>query len=225
MGLDHPGRPTKIVPVIRLGPRTLAVAYAVVHELRHWMRTGYPRPVFTTAGLRLYFYALTAHFGHWITPAGSRKRVWQFAAEFLYGQVKKFQRRRRLIKVELELLWGEWKLLRSRLKAASLTGRLNTAFIEHLNLTLRPSVALSTRRTWGAAQQQSQLTLHVEWWRGYYHFARYHEVLRIERTVPRRSCAPSSTTDRTETTETSRAVPGAKADPEIVSERPSLQTN
>jgi IS1 family transposase len=176
---------TKIVPVIRLGPRTLALAYAVVHELRQRMETGHPLPVFSTDGLRLYFYALTAHFGHWMTPPGSRKRVWQIAADFIYGQVKKVQRRRRLIKVELQMLWGEWSLLRSRLKAAGLTGRLNTAFIERLNLTLRQGVALLTRRTWGTAPHRAALALHVEWWRGYYHFARYHEVLRTKLTTPR----------------------------------------
>jgi hypothetical protein len=100
------------------------------------------------------------------------------AAEFIYGQVMKVQRRRRLIKVELQMLWGEWSLLRSRLKAAGLTGRLNTAFIERLNLTLRQGVALLTRRTWGTAQHMSELAWHVEWWRLYYHFARYHEALR-----------------------------------------------
>jgi hypothetical protein len=32
---------------------------------------------------------------------------------------------------------GEWAQLRAQLKAAGLSGRLNTAFIERLNLTLR----------------------------------------------------------------------------------------
>jgi IS1 family transposase len=171
---------TKIVPVIRLGPRTLAVAQAVVHELRQRMQPGQPLPVFSTDGLRLYFYALTAHFGQWVTPLGNGQRVWQLAVDFIYGQVKKVQRRRRLIKVELQMLWGEWAQLRTRLKAAGLSGRLNTAFIERLNLTLRQGVALLTRRTWGAAQHMSELALHVEWWRAYYHFARYHEGLRIK---------------------------------------------
>jgi IS1 family transposase len=139
---------TKIVRVIRLGPRTLAVAQAVVHELRQRMQAGQPLPVFSTDGLRLYFYALTAHFGQWVTPPGDSKRVWHIAADFIYGQVKKVQRRRRLIKVELQMLWGEWAQLRTQLKAAGLSGWLNTAFIERLNLTLRQGVALLTRRTW-----------------------------------------------------------------------------
>jgi hypothetical protein len=156
-----------------------------VHELQHRMQPGRPLPVFSSDGLRLYFYALTAHFGHWILPDGSRKRVWQIAADFIYGQVKKLRRRRRLVKVERVMLWGSFEALVSRLKAAGLTGRLNTAFIERLTLTLRQGVALLTRRTWGTAQQTSELTLHVQWWRAYYHFARYHEALRVERTVVR----------------------------------------
>ena len=176
---------TKIVPVIRLGPRTLAVAQAVGHELHQRMQTGQPLPVFSTDGLRLYFYALTAHFGQWVTPPGIPKRVWQLAADFIYGQVKKVQRRRRLIKVELQMLWGEWIELRQRLRAAGLSGRLNTASLERLNLALRQGVALLTRRMWGTAQHMSELALHVDWWRAYYHFARYHESLRIKLASPR----------------------------------------
>ena len=95
---------TKIVPVIQLGPRTLEVAYAVVHELRARMQAGVALPIFSSDGLRLYFYALTAHFGHWILPDGGRKRLWQLAVDFIYGQVKKLQRRRRLVKVERVML-------------------------------------------------------------------------------------------------------------------------
>jgi IS1 family transposase len=176
---------TKIVPVMQLGPRTLEMAYAVVHELGERIQPGLVLPVFSSDGLRLYFYALAAHFGHWILPEGGHKRAWQIAADFIYGQVKKLQRRRRLVKVERVMLWGSLEVLARRLKAAGLSGRLNTAFVERLNLTLRQGVALLTRRTWGAAQQTAELTLHVEWWRAYYHFSRYHEALRVERTVSR----------------------------------------
>ena len=174
---------TKIVPVIQLGPRTLERAYAVVHELRGRLQLGATLPVFSTDGLCLYFYALTAHFGHWIWPDGERQRVWRLATDFLYGQVQKFQRRRRLVKVERVMLWGSVQALAARLKAAGLSGRLNTAFVERLNLTLRQGIALLTRRTWSVAQQASELALHVQWWRLYYHFVRYHEALRVERSA------------------------------------------
>jgi hypothetical protein len=145
------------------------------------MQPGLALPIFSSDGLRLYFCALTAHCGRWISPDGGRKRMWQLAADFIYGQVKKLQRRRRLVKVERVMLCGSFEVLANRLKAAGLSGRLNTAFVERLNLTLRQGVALLTRRTWGAAQQASELALHIQWWRVYYHFARYHEALQVER--------------------------------------------
>ena len=91
-------------------------------------------------------------------PDGGRKRLWQRAADFIYGQVKRPQRRRRLVKVEQVMLCGSFEGLANRLKSVGLSGRLNTAFVERLNLTLRQGVALLTRRTWGAAQQASELT-------------------------------------------------------------------
>jgi hypothetical protein len=75
-------------------------------------------------------------------------------------------------------------MLKSRLTAAGLTRRFNTAFIERSNLTLWQGVAMLTRRTWGTAQATSALTLHVEWWRAYYRFARYHEALCVELAQP-----------------------------------------
>jgi hypothetical protein len=44
-------------------------------------------PLFTSDGLNVYFYALTAHFGQWIK--GRKVRQWQVALGLIYGQVKK----------------------------------------------------------------------------------------------------------------------------------------
>ena len=55
---------TKIVPVIQVGGRTQEMAYKIVHELKGRLRAGCV-PVFSTDGLKNYFYALTAHFGRW----------------------------------------------------------------------------------------------------------------------------------------------------------------
>ncbi len=67
--------------------------------------------------------------------------MWQIATHFSYGQVKKLQRRRRLVKVEQVMLGGSFEVLANWLKAASPSGRLNTAFVERLHLTLRQGVA------------------------------------------------------------------------------------
>jgi hypothetical protein len=65
------------------------------------------------------------------------------------------------------------------------SGRLNTAFIERVNLTVRHGVAALARRTWATSQQASQLLAHLEWWRAYYHFVRPHISLRIALMQPR----------------------------------------
>src|SRR5437016_1727946 len=91
---------TKILPVLSLGPRTQNMAHTVIHSLRELLAPGY-LPLFTSDGLNLYFYALTAHFGHWLQVGwrGRNVRRWQVAAGLIYGQVKKSYRCRKLVRV------------------------------------------------------------------------------------------------------------------------------
>jgi len=142
-------------------------------------------PVFTSDGLNQYFYALTAHFGQSVDGVGRRARHWQLAAGRLYGQVKKRYRRRRLIGVTYVLRCGTRTALRAALQGLGLSGRLNTAFVERLTLTVRQSVAARIRRTWSTMQDAPQLLLHLEWWRAYYHFVRPHASLRVPLAQPR----------------------------------------
>jgi len=171
---------TKLLPVLHLGPRTQDAAHSVIHSLRHILAPGCI-PLFTSDGLNLYFYALTAHFGHWLT--GSRRgrivRQWQVAAGLIYGQVKKCYRRRKLVRVTHVMRLGARADLTAALQGLGFSGRLNTAFIERVNLTVRHGVSALARRTWATSQQSPQLLAHVEWWRAYYHFVRSHRALRV----------------------------------------------
>jgi IS1 family transposase len=169
---------TKIVPVLYLGARTQAAAHATVHALHRTLAPGCI-PLFTSDGLNLYFYALTAHFGQWAADVGRRARRWQLAAGLIYGQVKKTYRRRKLVRLTQVMRCGTGVELSTALKKLGLSGRINTAFIERLNLTVRQSVAALVRRTWSTAQQAPQLLAHLHWWQGYYHFVRPHEALRV----------------------------------------------
>ncbi len=80
---------------------------------------------------------------------------------------------------------GTSAVLTAALQGLGLTGRLNTAFIERLNLTVRHGVAALARRTWATSQQASQLLAHLQWWRAYYHFVRPHASLRVVLMQPR----------------------------------------
>src|SRR5512142_3004584 len=75
--------------------------------------------------------------------------------------------------------------LSAALQGLGLSGRLNTAFIERVNLTVRHGIAALARRTWATAQQSPPLLAHLEWWRAYYHFVRPHAALRVALMQPR----------------------------------------
>jgi IS1 family transposase len=167
---------TKLVPVLHLGPRTQQSAHSVLHALRDILADGCV-PVFSSDGLRMYFYAVTAHFGQWVRTG--RQRHWQVAPSLLYGQVQKHYRRRRLRHVTRRLLCGTWTSFHATLQRLGLSGTVNTAFVERLNLTVRQGVPALARRTWATAQTGTSLSLHLEWWRGYYHFVRPHRSLRV----------------------------------------------
>ena len=81
---------TKLLPVLELGPRTQHMAHTVIHSLRQILAPDC-LPIFTSDGLNLYFYALTAHFGHWLQVGRRGRKVlrWHVAEGLIYGQVRK----------------------------------------------------------------------------------------------------------------------------------------
>jgi hypothetical protein len=80
------------------------MAYRVVHELKGKLKAECV-PVFSTDGLKHYYYALTAHFGSWANQGG-KKPVCVLMIGLLYGQVIKHQRRPKTVEVELRMLVG-----------------------------------------------------------------------------------------------------------------------
>ena len=111
-------------------------------------------------------------------------RRWQVAAGLIYGQVKKSYQRRKLVRVSQVMRLGRQDALQAALQGLGFSGRLNTAFIERVNLTVRHGVAALARRTWATAQQSPHLLAHLEWWRAYYHFVRPHASLRVRLVQP-----------------------------------------
>jgi hypothetical protein len=107
---------TQLIPALQLGPRTQHMACALLHAVTFVLAPGC-LPVFTSDSLDLYFYAITAHFGQWVTEVASGKTRWQVALGLLYGQVKKSYRRRRLARVERRMRLGELSRLTDCLKS------------------------------------------------------------------------------------------------------------
>ena len=114
--------------------------------------------------------------------------------------MQKHYRARRLVRVTPRMLCGTWACMRITLLGLGLSGTLNTAFVERLNLTVRHGVPALTRRTWATAQTAAMRQLHLEWWRGYYHVVRPHRSLRVARApaaIPNQRRGPSRSRART----------------------------
>ena len=91
---------TKLLPALHLGPRTRHAVHMLIHSLQRLLAHDCLL-LFTSDGLNVYFYALTAHFGEWLQVGqrGRNVRRWQVATGLIYGQVKKCYRRRKLVQV------------------------------------------------------------------------------------------------------------------------------
>lgn len=102
-------------------------------------------PLFTSDGLDLYFHALTAHRGSWLTDPWTGKSAWQVTRDLIDGQLVKPCRRRKLVRVDRRMRLGSLEPLQTTLRKLGLTGTLQTAFIERLRL--RRYFAPEYRRT------------------------------------------------------------------------------
>ena len=104
---------TKLIPALALGPRTQHTAHALVHALRATLAPACS-PLVTTDGFRLYFYALTAHFGLWVGVG--RQRRWAVDPALLIGQIHKGYRRRRLVRIRYQMRCGSRHALHTALR-------------------------------------------------------------------------------------------------------------
>jgi IS1 family transposase len=102
-----------------------------------------------------------------------------FGLACLYGQVIKTRRNDRVIKVERKGVIGSAWRLQEALRNSEDSSKLNTSFIERLNLTIRQGSAYLRRRTICHARWKQRLEDHLELLRCHYNFVRRHRALRF----------------------------------------------
>src|SRR5499426_3620827 len=140
---------SKLLVVVEIGSRTLAMAQRVVHQVTAVVAPGCV-PLFLTDGLKDYATALLTHFGQWMHPErrqekGPRpKPRWMPLPTLLYAQVVKSYRRRRIVGVQHRVVFGTRLAIEQVLATCGWT--INTAFVERLNLDIRQCVAAIGRR-------------------------------------------------------------------------------
>jgi IS1 family transposase len=135
--------------VIDVGTRTLEMAQRVVHQVVQVLAQGCV-PLCLTDGHRDYTMAFLAHWGYWVQPERQRERGpapkprWRPLPALLYAQVVKSYRRRRIMGVTYGVVFGTMERVQQVLSACG--RKMNTAFVERLNLDLRQRVAAVGRR-------------------------------------------------------------------------------
>jgi hypothetical protein len=191
----------------------LAVLWLVWHDLRVWERlVGHSRqaqsrqrgptrprlapdcvPVFTTMGCGYISTPSRPILGSGcrrqvsVGPSGRSHRICCTA------KLHKVKVGDKLKAMYTVAVCGTRAQLRAALGALRLTGRIMTAYVERVHLTLRKHIAPLSRRIWSLVRDQRTLWRHIEWGRAYYHFGRYHQSWRLATSVPHRYRARTPT--------------------------------
>jgi IS1 family transposase len=178
---------SKLLLVIDVGTRTLATAQRVVHRVGQVLAPGCV-PLFLTDGFKAYTTAILAHFGHWMQPERRQdkgplpKPRWMPLPELLYAQVVKAYRRRRIVGVKYRVVFGTMARVQQVLSAGG--RKINTAFVERLNLDIRQRVAAVGRRVNTLCQGEDGVRQQLVLYHAYYNFCLPHASLRQPLLVP-----------------------------------------
>jgi IS1 family transposase len=117
-------------------------------------------PLITTDGFEFYKKVIRRVFG----PA------------CLYGQVIKTRRNDRIVKVERRTVIAGARGVQQALRHSEDSSKLNTSFIERLNLSIRQGSAFLFRRKICQARWKEGLEDHLELLRCHYNFVRPHAI-------------------------------------------------
>ncbi len=129
--------------------------------------TGSHLPMITTDGFKFYRQVVRRIFG----------------VACLYGQVIKKRRNDRVVRVQRKARIGAAWRWNEVWRDSEDSRKLNTSYIERLNLTIRQLSAYLGRRTLSHARRTQRLEDHLELLRCHYNFLRPHRALKFGREV------------------------------------------
>jgi transposase-like protein/IS1 family transposase len=156
---------SRLWPSTVIGKRSYRNTQDLFRDLSHRMNLEVV-PLITTDGFKFYQRVIRRVFG----PA------------CLYGQVIKTRRNDRVVKIERRAVIGTGRLEQA-LRHSEDSVRLNTSFVERLNLTIRQGSSYLGRRTICQARWKEHLEDHLELLRCHYNFVRCHLALKFGREV------------------------------------------
>ena len=184
---------SKLLLAIDSGPRTLAMAQRVVHQVVGVLALGCV-PAWFSDGFKGYLPAIVGHFGLWVHPGRSHdkgpwpKPRWMPLPGLLYAQVVKSYRRRRIVAVKHRVVFGTLEAVEQVLAACG--WKINTAFVERLNLDIRQCVAAVGRRVNTLCKGEDGMQHQLALFHAYHNFVLPHASLRQPLQVPEPTNGP-----------------------------------
>jgi hypothetical protein len=178
---------SKLLVVVDVGTRTLAMAQRVVHQVTRVLAPGCV-PLFLTDGFKEYRTAILVHCGQWMHPERRQdkgpmpKPRWVPLPALLYAQVVKSYRRQRLVGVKHRVVFGTQLAIEEVLARCGWS--INTAFVERLNLDIRQGVAAIGRRVNTLCQGEAGLLDQLVLFQTYHNFVLPHASLRQPLLIP-----------------------------------------
>jgi IS1 family transposase len=173
---------SKLILTTAIGDRTLATAQRLVHHITQVLAPDCA-PLFLTDGFREYLTALVTHYGQWLHPERRQAKGprpaprWMPQPGLLYAQVVKSYRRRRLVRVAHRVVFGTREAIEHRL--ATRGWKINTAFVERLNLDFRQHIAAIGRRVNTRCKHEAGLRHQLALFQTYHNFVLPHASLRL----------------------------------------------
>jgi IS1 family transposase/transposase-like protein len=171
-----------LILAVDVGERTQTMAQRLVHHVTQVLAPECA-PLFLTDGFREYLCTLVTHYGQWIRPErrqakGPRpKPRWMPQPQLLYAQVVKSYRRRRITGVKHRVVFGARDTIDEIL--AKRGWKINTSFIERLNLDFRQHVAAIGRRVNTLCKHEAGLCQQLAVFQAYHNFCLPHTSLRV----------------------------------------------
>jgi len=153
---------SRLWPAFVVGNRSSKHTQELFDKLSSTGKFGDKKILFTTDGFQFYKSAINKTFG----PLA------------VYAQVIKMIRKNRIVKVGEELVLGRAHQLEELLENSECSSKINTAFIERLNLTIRQGSAFLNRRTAAFSREERCFQGHLYLLQAYYNFSRFHRSLK-----------------------------------------------
>jgi IS1 family transposase len=174
----------KLVLALVVGEHEEEQAVNLLEKLKSLLVNGC-LPLLVSDQLPHYVKAVLKVFGRWVE--GERGRFpnprLEPTEDLQYATVNKEYQKGTVISVTIEVVFGSVREMLSHLKALGMK-KINTSFVERMNLTLRHLVSRLRRKGLTFSKKRQYLKWHLNLAVAYYHFVRPHRGLRLRLPEP-----------------------------------------